>query len=179
MAGTEDPNPRSKGSTTEGIGGKPPGSGATSRPNLIALTIDADTGRIVRVEKLDGARGELSHEDAASLTKGYSIPTLEAALEQAFEAGIACVLGSEADEGQESESEDDAALSRLLLVPLMERTPAHGLLQPGVLGKAIVASAIEQATSHRRSEIKVSPQDAEASTGKPRPPMHQDRRMSK
>jgi hypothetical protein len=151
----------------------------TSRPNLVALTIDADTGRIVRVEKLDstGARAELSHEDASSLTKDYTIPTLEAALEQAFEAGIACVLGSEADEGQESE--DDAALSRLLLVPLMERTPAHGLLQPGVLGKAILASAIEQATSHRRGENKVSPQHAEASTGKPRPPMPQDRRMNK
>jgi hypothetical protein len=74
--------------------------------------------------------------------RGRTIPTLEAIIEQAFEAGIACVLGDGVERDEEQESKDDATLSRLLLMPLMERTPAHGLQQPEVLGKAILASAI-------------------------------------
>jgi hypothetical protein len=75
--------------------------------------------------------------------------------------------GVEQDEGQESK--DDAALSRLLLMPLMERTLAHGLKQPKVLGKAILASAIEQTTSNRRGESTVSPKQPKGSTVKSRP----------
>jgi hypothetical protein len=174
MAGTDEAGSQpAKGPTGEGPREKSTSSssGPTLRPNLVAFTIDADSGRIVKVEKVDiaGARRDLSDEDAASLTKGRTVPTLEAIIEQAFEAGIACVLGDgiEQDEGQESK--DDAALSRLLLMPLMERTPARGLQQPEVLGKAILASAIEQTTSNRRGESKVSPKQAKGSTVKSSP----------
>jgi hypothetical protein len=143
------------------------------------LTIDAEVGRIVKVEKVDNtaARRDLSDEDAASLTRDNTIPTVEAIIEQAFEAGIICVLGDEAKEDEGQESEDDAAIGRLLLMALIERTPLHGLLQPGVLGKAIVASAIAQAAADRRGESKESPQQA-GPTGKQRPPTHQDRRTN-
>ena len=147
-------------------------STATPRPNLVALTIDVDTSRIVKVEKVDstGGRRDLSDEDAASLTKDNTIPTLEALIEQAFEAGIACVVGDESAQDEAPESDDEADLRRLLLIPLMERTRAHGLQQPEALGKAILASAIAQAMTHRRGESKVSSQQARGSTTKPRAP---------
>jgi hypothetical protein len=174
MAGTDEASTQPpKGPTGEGLGekSKSPSSGATLRPNLVAFTIDGNSGRIVKVEKVDstGARRDLSDEDAASLAKGRTVPTLEAIIEQAFEAGIACVLGDDAEQDEGQESKDDAALSRLLLMPLMERTPAHGLQQPEVLGKAILASAIEQTTSNRRGESPVSPKQAKGSTAKSRP----------
>jgi hypothetical protein len=150
--------------TGEGLGEKsaPAGPGAAPRPNLVALTIDVDTSRIVKVEKVDstGGRRDLSDEDAASLTKDNTIPTLEALIEQAFEAGIACVVGDESAQDEAQESDDEAALRRLLLVPLMERTFAHGLRQPEVLGRAILASAIGQAIKPRRGESKVSSRQA-------------------
>jgi hypothetical protein len=160
--------------TGEGLGEKSTSasSGATLRPNLVALTIDVDASRMVKIEKVDstGGRRDLSDEDAASLTKGNTIPTLEALIEQAFEAGIACVVGDEGEEDETQESDDEAALRRLLLIPLMERTAVHGLLQPEVLGRAILASAIEQAIRHRRGETKASSRQAGGSTAKPRPP---------
>ena len=148
-----------------------PSAGATLRPNLVAFTIDADSGRIVKVEKVDstGARRDLSDEDAASLTKARTVPTLETIIEQAFEAGIACALGDGVEQDVGQESKDDTVLRRLLLLPLMERTPAHGLQQPEVLGKAILASAIEQTTSNRHGESTVSPKRAKKSTPKSRP----------
>jgi hypothetical protein len=101
--------------------------------------------------------------------RGRTVPTLEAIIEQAFEAGIGCVLGDGVERDEEQESKDDAALSRLLLMPLMERTPAHGLQQPEVLGGAILASAIEQTTSNRRGGSTVSPKQAKGSAAKSRP----------
>ena len=172
MAGIDEANAKTpKGPTGEGQGEKvrPSSSGAAPRPNLVAFTIDADAGRIVRIEKVDstGARRDLSDEDAATLIQENTL-TLETIIEQAFEAGIACVLGDEARQDDLQETEDDAALSRLLLMPLMERTPAHSLQRPEVLGRAILASALEQATSHRRDESTVSPQQEE---GKSHPSM--------
>ena len=172
MAGTDEAGSQpAKGPTGEGPREKSTSSssGPTLRPNLVAFTIDADSGRIVKVEKVDiaGARRDLSDEDAATLIQENTL-TLETIIEQAFEAGIACVLGDEARQDDLQETEDDAALSRLLLMPLMERNPAHSLQRPEVLGRAILASAIEQATSHRRDESTVSPQQEE---GKSHPSM--------
>jgi hypothetical protein len=172
MAGTEANTKTPKGQTGEGQPEKARASGSPESPrtNLVAFTIDANAGRIVKVEKVDnaGARRDLSDEDAAMLTKGNPL-TLEMIIEQAFEAGIACVLGDEAAQDDVQETEDDAALSRLLLMPLMERTPAHSLQQREVLGRAMLASAIEQAIGHRRGESGLAPRQEAGSTGKSRP----------
>jgi hypothetical protein len=65
-------------------------------PSLFAFTIDASTGQIGGLEKVDGAgaRRLLSDQDKASLQASKSWHTLESIVEQAFEAGIACVLGN-------------------------------------------------------------------------------------
>jgi hypothetical protein len=169
MAGMDETHTKPpKEPTQEGERFSPPKSETVSHPNLVAFTVDADAGRIVRVEKVDstGVRRDLSNEDAASLTNRNTI-TLERIIEQAFEAGIACMLGDEAAEDEALESEDDA-LSRLLLMPLMERTRARGLLRREVLGRAILASAVEQAASYR-SDRETAPQQEEGAMAKPRP----------
>jgi hypothetical protein len=172
MAGMDEANtkpPKEPPRGGQGETSSPSKSETVPHPNLVAFTIDADAGRIVKIEKVDstGARRDLSDEDAASLTKRNTL-TLETLIERAFEAGIACVLGDEAPQDEALESEDDA-LSRLLLMPLMERTPVHSLPQGEVLGRVILASAIEQATGYRSGDRKVAPQQERGTTGKPRP----------
>src|SRR4051812_17966276 len=67
--------------------------------NLVSFTIDPATGRVVKVESLDtnGGRYEMSEEQKASLARG-GIDRLEEAVEEAFAAGIDCVLGAEQEE---------------------------------------------------------------------------------
>ena len=95
-----------------------------------------------------GARRELTDADKASLAETPQ-PTLEAIVEQAFEAGIACVLGDYATPDEDSELNDEAEERRLLLAPLMERAGAHGLLERNLLGRALLATAIQHATAPR------------------------------
>jgi hypothetical protein len=112
---------------------------------LFSLTVNAATGEIVKIEKLEGAgsRRDLRDDDKAELT-GKAALTLDALIERAFEAGIACVLGEHAEA---DESDEEADLRRALLIPLMEGTGAKDLLKREVLGKAILASAIAHVTT--------------------------------
>jgi hypothetical protein len=117
---------------------------------LLALTVNAATGEILKIEKVEGAgtRRDLRDDDKAELTAKVG-PTLDALIERAFEAGIACVLGVEAGHAEAEESDDEADLRRELLMPLMEDTWAKDLLKREVLGKAILASAIAHVTGPR------------------------------
>jgi len=119
-----------------------------SAGKLFTITIDASTAQIVRLESQDatGARRELSDEEKASLAQEGGEDRLEDVLEQAFEAGIACVLGDAARQDKAQESAEDAELRHLLLTPLIEHSPARHLLQPDVLNRAILATLIEHST---------------------------------
>jgi hypothetical protein len=121
-----------------------PGRG-TSQPNLLAVTISADTGEVVKVEKVEGTgvRRDLQDTDQVGLAL-RDAPTLGVLIEQAFEAGIACVLGVQDEREEPEESEVEADLRRALLMPLIENARAAGLLKQGALGKAILATAIAQ-----------------------------------
>ncbi len=119
-------------------------SSAGPGPGLFALTIDASTGQITGLEKVDsaGGRRQLSEQEKASLqARKSSWNTLEAIVEQAFEAGIACALGS--DDAQESE--DDAEVRRIL-PDAVDRTKPHSDVaptqrsRPGVPGHGSAAS---------------------------------------
>jgi hypothetical protein len=107
--------------------------------------MDPNSGRIRGVEIIapDGARHALTRQERASFIDGEDKPTLQTILEQTFEAGIACVLGAEDDEGPESA--DDAVLRRELLKPMIERSTAKRLLRREVLNRAIVKTLIEEA----------------------------------
>lgn len=117
-------------------------------PKLMAVTvtIDADSADVVRVEGLDstGARHELSDEEKASLMKeGRRDERLGAVVEQAFEAGIACVLGDGEEEETTQESPADAELRHMLLAPLIERSAVRQLTERAALNRAILGTLIE------------------------------------
>ena len=142
---------------------------ATPQPNLFSLTINADSGEIVKIEKVEvtGTRRDLRDDDKAELT-AKAAPTLDALIERAFEAGIACVLGVEAGDAEAEESDEEADLRRALLMPLMEGSWAKDLLKREVLGKAILASAIAHVSAARAasSDKGGAPQKAERGAGK-------------
>ena len=130
---------------------KGPGTKSSSRvSDLLTLTIHAKTGHIVKIESVDstGAHHELSDEQKANLAKERS--TVEAIIEQAFEAGVACVLGGADGEDDPPESAKDADLRRLLLRPLIEDSPAKRLMQRDTLSRAILATLIQSSTSSRQ-----------------------------
>jgi hypothetical protein len=121
------------------------------RITAVTVTIDADSGDIVRIEGLDstGARRELSDEEKKSLRKeGRSDERLAALVEQAFEAGIACVLGDVGDAEEEAaeESPEDAELRRMLLAPLIERSAVGHLMERAALNRAILGTLLEHST---------------------------------
>ena len=136
---------------------KSPGAKSSSaasevlHPDLLTFTIQARTGQIVKIESVDstGVRHELSDEEKTNLAKQKSKATLEDMLEQAFEAGIACVLGDADGEDGAPESAKDADLRRLLLRPLIEEGAAKRLLQRDILSRAMLTTLIQNATSSR------------------------------
>lgn len=115
-----------------------------SAAQLLTFTIDAKTGQIVKFESLDesGVRHEVSDEEKANLARAGVGDKLEEIVEQAFEAGIACVLGG-GDKAQTQESEEDAELRHLLLLPLIEHSMARRLMQGEVLNRAILGTLIQ------------------------------------
>lgn len=121
---------------------------AQSAEKLFTFTIDARTAQVIKFETLDasGERHELSDEEKASLARDGIHGGLEEFVEQAFEAGIACVLGG--DERQENADEpgEEAELRHLLLTPLIEHSPARRLLQREALNRAILGTLIQHAT---------------------------------
>jgi hypothetical protein len=140
-----------KSPAPEGRKSKPASSAAASPAgaDLVAVTVDAASGRIVNVEHVDagGARREVSNVEKARLLQNGAKATLERVVEQAFEAGIDCVLG--AVEEEPPQSEEDTELSRALLRSLIERSAARRLLGRDVLSQAIVATLVEQAAGAR------------------------------
>jgi len=157
---------RSDGTTADprapkGESSMPKSSSPTSEPSpnadLLSITVNAKTGQIVKVESIDdaGIRRDLSDEMKADLAKERGEDTLEALLERAFEAGIACVLdGATAEDN--GLDEEEARLRHLLLRPLIRRSAAGRLIQRDVLARAILETMI-------RNTIKPGPEDAAAS----------------
>jgi hypothetical protein len=125
--------------------GKSNAAGA-SRPERFAFTFDASTGAVITFESVDtaGRRHKLSKTEKIDLARESNGPSLEVLLENAFEAGIACVLGDgKAANATEHETKDDENLRRILLKPLIEESAAAQLIRRDVLRQAIVQTLIE------------------------------------
>ena len=105
----------------------------------------------MKVESVDGtgAHRELSDEEKTNLASEKSRATLEDMLEQAFEAGIACVLGDGDGKDDPPESAKDADLRRQLLRPLIEEGAAKRLMQRDILSQAMLTTLIQNAASSR------------------------------
>ncbi|QFU16237.1 hypothetical protein [Microvirga thermotolerans] len=134
-------------------------SSPQARLDRFAFTVDANTGEIVQIEGIDatGARHELSKDEKISLAKNNGRARLEELLEQAFEAGIACVLGGEDEPGEAKEAREDADLRRILLKPLIEESPAARLMRRDVLDRAIVGTLIHHSLESRSKGPKGAP----------------------
>ena len=130
-----------------------------SASKFYSFTIDAQTAEIVKFESLDaaGVRHELTDDEKASLTKEAAEDRLEDVLEQAFEAGIACVLGGDAKPEQTEESEEDAELRHMLLKPLIEHSAARHLLAREALQRIILDTLIQHATKPETEAVESSP----------------------
>jgi hypothetical protein len=129
-----------------------PASESSPDAGLITATIEAATGRIVAVGSLDGS-GEpiaLTRDRRARLSKQSGAATLEDLFEQAFEAGIASVLGDDAGGVEANESAEDMALRRQILRPMIMNSAARRLMRREVLGRAMVGTLILKSA---RSEV--------------------------
>jgi len=96
--------------------------GQNEETEQMVLTIGATTGDVVKIEKIDkaGKRDELSEEDCARLAGEDEVEEIEAALEEAFEAGIA---GALSEDDEDDLDDEERALRRLLIGGLLRRRP--------------------------------------------------------
>src|SRR6516165_11048055 len=115
--------------------------------DLLTITIQAKTGQIVKIQSAgdSGGGNELSDQERADLLKKASKDTLETLIEQAFEAGIACVLGDAIGRSEAEESEEEANLRHLLLDPLIRHSPVQRLMQREVLSRAFLGTVVQHA----------------------------------
>ena len=125
----------------------------SSRPQRLAFTLDAGTGEIIKIESSDsaGQRRELSKTERLDLAKESRGVGVEALLERAFEAGIACLLDEDKKE-DDNETEEEAGVRQILLQPLMERTFAAHAMRREVLRQAIVQTLVQDIVSSGGSE---------------------------
>ena len=132
-----------------------------SATRLLAFTIVAGTGEIVKCEGLDanGDRYELSENEKSALAKEARL-SLEEVLSRAFEAGMSCVLDDAEGEGPRNdaeEPEEDAELRRLLLTRLIERSAARHLFRRDVLSRVIFETLIEHSRGSRTKTVGGTP----------------------
>jgi hypothetical protein len=92
-------------------------------------------GKVVKVEKLDksGKRHEIMEEEWTALVGDDETEDIEVALEEAFEAGIAAVLGDPYDDDQADEDDEEKAVRRLLIHRLLGRHPVQRRILQRVL----------------------------------------------
>ena len=125
--------------------GKPdPSSQEVRQGDRLAITLDSDTGEILKYEAVDaaGGRRELSQNERLELAKIRRGEAVEDLIERGFEAGLACLLGGADGPEDENETEEDASFRRALLRPLMEKSVVAPRLRRDALRRAIVRSLI-------------------------------------
>jgi hypothetical protein len=118
---------------------------AGSQEEELVVTINPGMGRIVRVERVDktGKHHELSQQDCARLVGDDEVEEIETALDEAFEAGVAGVLGDEYQTEEEYEDDDEKAIRRFLISELLiprsvRRRILHRLLLSRMLRRGFV-----------------------------------------
>lgn len=104
----------------------------------LVLTIDAGSGDVAKVERIDkaGNRHELSDDELAKLAGEDEIEELEAALEEAFETGAAAALGED-EEDEEEEEGAGATLKHQLRRQLLMRLLLRRLIRRRVLQRRL------------------------------------------
>ena len=120
-------------------------SGTSQRAqSLFAFTVDTNTGQVVTVEALDaaGARRKVSDSRMKVLAR-EGRQRLESVVEEAFEAGIDCVLGDSDEKLETKERDEDAQLRHDLIAPLIQNSAAGRRLKREVLQRAVLGTLIQ------------------------------------
>ena len=128
----------------------------------LLFTLDAATHQVIKVETVTrtGAHRELSERQSAELMGDDDLDSLESAIDEAYEAGVAEGLG----EAENAEDDEELALEQLLIDPGVELQ----LLQRGI-GRLLVRKVLLRRLLRRRLARPVT------TSG---PPVHQARNGS-
>jgi hypothetical protein len=114
-------------------------NGNAEEEQQVVVTINTAVGRIVKVEKTDkaGKRQELAEGEWAKLVGEDEAEEIESAFEEAFEAGVAVVLGEEYDPDEAYEDDEERSLRRALLSGLLRGSTRRRILQRLVLSRLL------------------------------------------
>lgn len=114
----------------------------------LVLTVNAATGDIMKIERLDkaGKREELSDTQCAELAGDDEVEEIEAGLEEAFEAGVTAALGED-----DEDVDDDDAIGRLLIGRLVERRRGLRGLRRRFLQRLVLRRLLRRRILQRRS----------------------------
>jgi hypothetical protein len=128
------------------------GSSPEAPEALVLVTLKASSGTIVKIEAVepDGSHHELAPADVARLTGDGPKSTLQSIVHEAFEAGLACVLGGgdrAIAEEAASEGKEETELHDVLLDSLIAHSAAKRLLQQDVLNSAMLGTIISEASN--------------------------------
>jgi hypothetical protein len=117
----------------------------------LVVTFNAAVGEVVKVEKVDkaGKHHELTETECAKLAGQDEVEEIEAALEEAFEAGVAVMLGDEQEGYAEDYDDEETAIRQLLIGRILERHPVrqrllHQLLLRRLLLRRFLKGALRQ-----------------------------------
>jgi hypothetical protein len=98
-------------------------NGSNAETVQLVFTFHAATGAVAKIEKIDaaGKRREIEKDETLKLVGKDNLHEIEAALDEAFEAGISSVFEPEDDEEESAESEEETELRRVLLAGIVGR----------------------------------------------------------
>jgi hypothetical protein len=121
----------------------------------VMVTIQGPRGRIVKVERVDksGKRQDLVEEEWTRLVGRDEVEEIEAALEEAFEAGVAAVLGEEYEDGEGYENDDESTLRRFLVGGLLRRSVRRRILERLLLSRMLRGGTPEAGFSSRSKPL--------------------------
>lgn len=135
----EKPSPRAN----EHHAGKRERARSTEEMAELVVTVNAKTGGVVKVEKIDshGKRAEIANEELITLASEGGLHEIEMTLDEAFEAGITSVIEPESGDETNSMSDEEVALRHELLAGIIgrgiRRRLERRLVQRLILSKAL------------------------------------------
>jgi 3-methyladenine DNA glycosylase/8-oxoguanine DNA glycosylase len=131
--------PETQATTTRAMG-----AAASDETEQLVFTLRTSTGEVLRVEKVDpaGKRSEVPLDEAVGLAGTEDIEEIDAALDDAFEAGITSMFDSEVDLAECDEPAEDLKLRRELL-ELIVGKKVRLRLQRRLASRLIVSRNVE------------------------------------
>ena len=139
-----------KESERKGVASFKAGAEGGSEEQQVVVTI-APMGKVVRVEKIDKTanRHELTEDEWTKLVGGDEVEEIEAALEEAFEAGIAAVLGEDYEDDEQYEDDEEKTLRRLLIAGLLRRRSVQHRIHQRLLVSRLLRGRLRKRLRHQ------------------------------